>query len=227
MATAVQELTPTWTAADLGERFGSMPLWRIRFDPFPGTATEQDVLDVLHKEGRLCELVDGVLVEKPMGFRESALAATLITFLKMFVTPRRLGTVTAPDGTLRLTAGLVRIPDVAFISWDRIPGRRLPQQPIPNLVPDLAVEVLSRSNTADEMERKRREYFGHGARLVWLIDPEARTVTVYTDPATSAVLHEAQTLDGGSVLPGFELPLRDLFAELDEQTPPPEPKSGS
>jgi Uma2 family endonuclease len=126
--------------------------------------------------------------------------------------------VTAPDGTIRLWAGRVRIPDVAFFSWDRMPGRRRPPEPIPTLAPDLAVEILSRSNTRAEMRLKRQDYFAVGVRLVWEVDPVARTVSVYTavEPA-ALVLTEAATLDGGAVLPGFALPPRELFAELDRQ----------
>ena len=83
--------------------------------------------------------------------------------------------------------------------------------------PDLAVEVLSESNTAEEMARKLREYFAAGVRLVWMIDPRDRTATVFTGPELSRMLDETHTLDGGDVLPGFQLPLRDLFAELDLQ----------
>ena len=215
MTTALQ--TKKWTAADLGNHFGPMPLWRIRFNPMPGEATEEDVLDVLAKEGKLCELIEGVLVEKVMGLRESCLAGMLIHLLRTFLSGRRMGTVSAPDGMLRLGPGLVRIPDVAFISWDKFSERRLPDEPIPDLAPDLAVEVLSPSNTKREMERKLQEYFEHGVRLVWLVDPDQRTVEVFTAPDQSVVLHEDQTLDGGEVLPGFSLPLRQLFAELDLQ----------
>jgi Uma2 family endonuclease len=158
-----------------------------------------------------------VLVEKPMGYGESLLAVYLIVLLDGFVRPRNLGLVTAPDGTMRLWAGRVRIPDVAFTSWDRIPGRRRPPQPIPDLAPDLAIEVLSRSNTRAEMRLKRQDYFAAGVCLVWEVDPEARTVSVYTAPEGPTVLTEADTLDGGTVLAGFTLPLRDLFAELDRQ----------
>ena len=101
--------------------------------------------------------------------------------------------------------------------WERLPGRRIPSEPIPDLAPDLAVEVLSPGNTPGEMARKRQEYFAAGVRLVWLVDPEARTVEVYTDPEQSTVRHEADTLEGGAVLPGFALPLRELFAELEHQ----------
>jgi Uma2 family endonuclease len=139
--------------------------------------------------------------------------------LSAFVVPRNLGSVSGADGTLRLFPGLVRIPDVAFIAWDRVPGGTIPEEPIPDLVPDLAIEVLSASNTPGEMARKRREYFAAGIRLAWMVEPQTRTVTVFTGPDQSRTLNESQTLDGGEVLPGFALPLRDLFAELDRQGP--------
>jgi Uma2 family endonuclease len=209
---------PIDNLAELVERLGGIPLERIRFRPFPGTATEADVIAAMEApRKRLCELIDGVLVEKAMGYSESVLATALIAALWSFVRPHNLGLVTAPDGTMRLWAGRVRMPDVAFTSWDRMPGRRRPPQPIPDLAPDLAVEVLSRSNTAAEMRLKRQDYFTARVRLVWEVDPEARTVSVYTAPDGPTVLTEADTLDGGGVLPGFTLPLRDLFGELDRQ----------
>jgi Uma2 family endonuclease len=203
------------TLADMLRQLGNIPAERVRWNPLPGTATEEDVVEVENRENHLCELVDGVLVEKPMGMRESLLAGVLIELLRDFVVPRNLGLVTAPDGMLRLSRGLVRIPDVSFISWDRIPGRRVPTVPIPALAPDLAIEVLSPSNTPEEMARKLREYFEAGVRLAWFIDPVGRTVTVYTAAEQFEVFSEAETLKGEPVLPGFVLPLRELFAELD------------
>ncbi len=150
-----------------------------------------------------------------MSYRESLLAGLLVTLLNGFVRPRNLGLVTGADGMVRLFPGLVRIPDVAFASWARIPNGRVPTEPIPHLVPDLAVEVLSKSNTAAEMARKCGEYFAAGVRMVWLIDPESRTVTVYTAPDQSTVLDETQMLDGSPILPGYTLSVRELFAELD------------
>jgi Uma2 family endonuclease len=204
------------TTTGLVTRVGDIPLDRICFDPQPGTATEQDLLDLHAKTGRLYELVDGVLVEKAMGLAEAFLAAALVGILRTWVKPRNLGAVLGADGMMRLAPGLVRIPDVSFAYWHRFPNRQVQVGvPIPDLVPDLAVEVLSLSNTADEIERKRGEYFTGGTQLVWIIDPRARTVEVFTAPTVSTLLHEADTLDGGAVLPGFTLPLRDLFAELD------------
>jgi Uma2 family endonuclease len=206
---------PAETVADLLAHLGDIPPTRLRLHPPLGTATEQDVLDVHARTDRLCELVEGVLVEKAMGFRESFLAAALITILWDFVKRRKLGLVTGADGMMRLASGLVRIPDVAFVSWECLPGRRVPSEPIPDLAPDLAVDVLSPGNTPGEMARKRQEYFATGVRLVWIVDPVARTIAVYTAPEQSTVLQEAQTLAGEPVLPGFTLPLRRLFAALD------------
>jgi Uma2 family endonuclease len=153
-----------------------------------------------------------------MGYSESILASYLIVLLDAFVRPNNLGHGTAPDGTIRLWPGRVRILDVAFFSWDRLPNRQRPREAIPTLAPDLAVEVISRTNTRVEMRRKREDYFAVGVRLVWQVDPDDRTVHVYTalEPA-DAVLSESDTLDGGSVLVGFQLPLSTLFAELDRQ----------
>ena len=204
------------TLADLLERLGSLPPERIRMHPPPGTATERDVLANHGGTKRLCELVDGVLVEKAMGFYESHLAAVLIRLLGNFVERHDLGIVLAPDGTLRLTPGLVRIPDVSFISWDHFPNRRLPSEPIPDLAPDLAVDILSSSNTEQEMRRKLREYFAAAVILVWYADPRTRTVRCYTSPEDVTTLTESDTLDAAPVLPGFMLPVRDWFGQADD-----------
>src|SRR4051794_20330640 len=213
--TALDRLThPLETLAELVERLGDIPLSRIRLQPAPGTATEADVVALERGEKRLCELVDGVLVEKAMGFKEACLAGALLALLRDFVVPRNLGLVSGADGMVRLFPDLIRIPDVAFVAWDRIPGGRMPADPVPQLAPDLAVEVLSPGNTVAEMARKRLEYFRAGVRLVWLVDPEARTVTVYNAPEQSRRLDESQELDGGDVLRGFLAPIPSLFSQL-------------
>jgi Uma2 family endonuclease len=207
---------PILTLADLMKRLGNVPLERVRFHPPPGTAVEKDVLES-DRIGVTCELVDGVLVEKAMSYRESLLAFFLSKMLDNFVRPSNLGLITGEQGTVRLFAGLVRIPDVAYTSWDRLPGRRVPYTPIPDLAPDLAVEVLSQSNTKAEMKRKRHDYFSAGVRLVWLADPKTRTVDVYTSEKRFTQLTVDDVLEGGVVLPGFRLSVREWFAELDRQ----------
>jgi Uma2 family endonuclease len=217
MATVADVSPPVvWvTAADLWERLGQVPLERIRLSPPPGEATEQDVLNLIDHADRICELVDGVLVEKTMGYIESLLAMAIGEFLRRFVRERKSGIVLGPDGTLKILPRQVRIPDVCYISWDRFPGGKLPQTPIPAVAPELAVEMLSEGNTEGEMQRKLRDYFAAGVRLVWYVDPRTRTVAVYTSPEQCTVSTDGDLLTGGDVLPGFELPLRELFAEIE------------
>ncbi len=212
MATVTTASPTLWTVADLLAYFGPIPAYRIRHNPPPGMATEQDVINIGAHEDRLCELYNGVLVEKTVGYYESRLAVLLVYFLESYLEKHDLGIALGADGTVRLFPGQVRIPDASFYSWNRFPNRQLPAKPIPDLVPDLAVEVLSESNTKKEMDRKLREYFKAGTRLVWYVDPNARSGRVYTSPRKSRLVTEDQTLNGGDVLPGFALPLRKLFA---------------
>ncbi len=212
MSRATQAPPEFRTVADLLHRLGDVPPDRVRLRPTPGTATERDLLK---PEAKLCELVEGVLVEKPMGLVESMLTMELAMYLVAFVKRHHLGVVTGPDGTIRLMPGLVRIPDIAFISWERLPGRRAPTTTFLDLGPDLAIEVLSKGNTRREMERKLREYFAAGTRLAWLIDPRTRSAWVHTSPEAVTKLGADGTLDGGDILPGFALRLVELFECLD------------
>lgn len=196
---------------DLLARFPDYPPERIRLVPAPGTATKQDVLDIDRTEGKLCELIDGVLVEKAVGFKEAFLASRLGFLLTGFALQNKLGIVLGADGTVELFPGQVRIPDVAFYSLARFPGGVIPEDPIPELAPDLAVEVISRTNTRGEMFAKRKDYFFAGVRLVWLVNHRTRTVEVYTGVDQATTLTDADTLTGGDVLPGFSLPLAELF----------------
>src|SRR4051812_40763804 len=92
--------TKTRTLADILKGLGNVPTSRIRFQPCPGTATEDDVLATQAKEDRLCELIDGILVEKAMGFAESLLAVYIASILRSFVRSRKLGLVAGPDGMM-------------------------------------------------------------------------------------------------------------------------------
>lgn len=210
MSHAIDSQT-TWTAADLVHRFGPIPLSRVRHDPAPGTATEQDVIFIHDRENRLYELVENTLLEKAVGTYESYLAAVLVRMLGSFAAEHDLGIVLGADGMLRLAPGLVRIPDVSFISWDRIADRRIPDQPIADFVPDLAIEVISPGNTREEMKRKLGEYFDAGVRLVWYIYPRPREVHVYTAAEDCQVLSQDETLDAGDVLPGFSVLIATVF----------------
>ena len=197
--------------ADLG---GIAPS-RVRAFPAPGSATLDDLIETQRTDDRLCELVDGTLVEKPMGWQESLLAMVLVGSLGGFLESHPLGVITGPDGVTQLFEKIARAADVAFFCWGRMPDGKLPTHPVPELVPDFVVEVLGISNTRGEMARKRREYFQAGVRLVWMVDPQSRTVAVYTDPESFSVASEEDIIDGRDVLPGWTVDLGSLFAKLD------------
>lgn len=203
------------TLADVHDRLGNVPLDRILWNPRPGTATEEDVIRYADREPkRLVELVDGVLVEKPMGNREALFAMTFGAILIGYVRARNLGVVAAPDAIVRMRSGRRRLPDIYFTPWERLPSRRAHLGRVANYPIDLAVEILSESNTRAEMASKRREYFGADTLLIWEIDPVTETVDVYespTDPDAHRTLTRTDTLDGGTVIPGFTLPLHELF----------------
>jgi len=207
------------TMADLLRRLGDVPPARVRMRPNPGTATEADVIAIKAKENRLFELVDGTLVEKGMGYAESRIALGLAHHLETYLETNDLGILAGADGMLRLQFRRVRIPDVSFISWARIPDPSVLDQPIPDLVPDLAVEILSPSNTRGEMEIKLREYFAAGVRVVWYVNPPTRTARVYNSPETWTDISPDGAMEGGDILPGFRLGMRDWFDRAERRGP--------
>jgi len=201
------------TLADVLRDLGVSPK-RIRMKPAPGKATEADLIRIRTHEKRIYELVYGVLVEKIMGAPQACITAVLVCEVGLFVQRNDLGFIMTPDGPTRLLEGLVRIPDLSFFSWDRMPSKEYPTTPIAGVIPNLAAEVLSPGNTRAEMARKLKEYFLAGVELAWVVDPYKRTVAVYAAPDRVTTLTEKQALDGGHVLPGFTMPVKDLFARL-------------
>ena len=214
MLIAAKAMAKAESAAELLHRLGDIAPERIRIYPYPGTATVKDVVEIESRENRLFELVDGVLVEKIIGYQEALIATAIIHALYDFVSARDLGAVTGPDGMIRFLKNLVRMPDVAFVKWEKFPGGEISNEAAPRIVPDLAVEVLSKGNTQGEMSRKLQEYFQAGVPLVWFVDPQTKTVTVYTSLTRSKIIPTSGTLDGGKVLPGFKLPVASLFSKL-------------
>ncbi len=213
-------MTPTATepdtVADLLHDLGGIPPERVLWTPRPGTATEADLLRCIDREPkRLVELIDGTLVQKPMGKREAMLGGWLATLLNNFIVPRRLGYVAGADGPIRMTTRRVRMPDEWYVARASLPDGADDDDAIADYPPDVAVEVVSKGNTKREIEQKRREYFAVGCKLVWVVDRKVRTVTASTDPDTAVTLGVGDTLTGGDVLPGFAVPVADIFGHLD------------
>jgi Uma2 family endonuclease len=202
--------------SELLEALGGIPPARICCDPLPGAARKRDLIRLNAQNNKLFELVDRTLVEKPMGVHESFLAGELLAILRDFIKERDLGFLCPPDLMIEILPKIVRAPDVSFIPWTKRPEKTIPRKSISDLIPDLVVEVLSPSNTSAEITRKIEEYFRAGIILVWTIDPRKLTAEVYSDPDTKTTLDESGTLDGGGVLPGFQLPLAKLFERLEK-----------
>jgi len=215
MASVSETGVPVWTASEVIAHFGDIPIARIRTSPSPGEATEADVIELHERHDRLYELIDGTLVEKTMGWKEAELAIIIATMLRNFVSANRLGKVFGPDGMFRLEPEQIRIPDVAFISKQRFAGRTVEAGAFWELGCDLAIEVISPSNTRREMERKLTDYFAAGVAIVWLVYLNTREVAVYSSPNKSVALRGDDVVDGSTVLPGFTVPVAQLFAELD------------
>ncbi len=213
---AIAEIpTKVETFADLWDRLGNVSLERIRIQPLPGAATEADVVAArLAPERRLCELVEGVLVEKIMGTKEAMLALWIGHLLLNFLEENDLGIALGADGAVCLMPGLVRIPDVSFVSWSKLPGKKLPDQPIADLVPDLAVEVLSTGNTAKEMQRKLQEYYQAWIAVVWVVDPKTQTGEIITSPTDRQTIAADGELQAKTILPGFRVLLAELFKKV-------------
>lgn len=153
------------TAAELAARVGDVPLRRVRTDPTPGSAVEADVERILREEDRICELIDGILVEKAASDETAALSLEIGRLLGNFVVVLRLGWILGPDGFVRLFGTRLRAPDVSFVRRGQRTGGRLQRRGFADTAPALAVEVFSPGNTEREIEEKRLEFFAAGTEL--------------------------------------------------------------
>lgn len=128
----------------------------------------------------------------------------MITEIHLYLATNPIGFVFGEQGPYRLLPRRMRVPDVAFVRWERLPTRKLPRGQLLNVAPDLVVEILSPSNARKELEMKLKEYFQASVRLVCYVDPETRSAAVYGSPTEVEQLDAGGLLDGRDVLPGFE-----------------------
>ncbi len=164
----------------------------------------------------LYEVVNGQRVElPPMGAKEISVASVLHFYLCLHLYRHNTGWAFAEMlFRLRGIPKLERRPDLAFVPYDRWPQRIVPDLDAWEMIPALAVEVVSKNNTAEEIEEKITDYFENGVALVWVIYPRQLKIYIYESLKSIRVLDIGDTLDGGSVLPEFRLPVAKLFGEL-------------
>jgi Uma2 family endonuclease len=181
-------------------------------------ATEKTLLTAddllrLPDDGMRHELVRGELrTMPPAGGEHGIVAGEAFGVLRDYVRPRRLGVVFAAETGFFLahSPDLVRAPDVAFVAAGRLQGERPPRGYV-DLVPDLVVEVISPYDRAADVEEKVEDWLEAGVRLLWLVHPRRRWVTVYRSRHDIRRLTADEELDGGDVLPGFTCRVADLF----------------
>jgi Uma2 family endonuclease len=165
----------------------------------------------LPDDGWRLELVRGQVVrEPPSGFEHGEIAFHIGSILHAFVRENHLGRVVGTDTGFVLfdEPPTVRAPDVAFVREEQVAFDRKGFAP---LAPDLAVEVVSPSNTMSEIHEKILDYLGAGSRLVWVVDPVSRTVVIYRSRDEIRLITKDGEIDGGDVLSGFRLKVSELF----------------
>jgi Uma2 family endonuclease len=162
------------------------------------------------QQNRLFELINGEIVEKVGSFKPSEIAAWIITFLNVYLLKTRLGYVTGADGSYILAPNYEFIPDAAYISKTSLPDR--PERQVFG-APNLAVEVKSPTDSKRELRQKAEDYLRFGTKMVWLVCPDDQRVEVYIPDQDVIEVNLDGIIDGGAVLPGFALPVRDIFPQ--------------
>src|SRR4029453_7993326 len=172
-------------------------------------ATLEDLMK-MPKAGYKYELVDGAIVASPTGMYHSEVGARISYILQKFLDQAPLGRIYGSDVGIQLPDGNLRSPDACFVSAGKLPGGKSPVT-FGELVPDLAVEVLSPGDSAREVADKIGEYLECGVRVVWLLDPKGKTVTVYRTLTDARRLSSEEVLTAEPVLPGFSCRVSQFF----------------
>jgi Uma2 family endonuclease len=161
------------------------------------------------------ELIDGALIESSLAVEASScVSATIVALVGQFVYERRLGRVYSAGCGFVLfpDRDTVRVPDVAFVSAERAPQGEA-RKHFPRLAPDLAVEVRSPTDRMADVVAKVAMYLHSGVQLIWLVDPDLKTVVVFRPDESPRTLGTNDALDGGEVLPGLPIPIHEIFRE--------------
>jgi Uma2 family endonuclease len=172
--------------------------------------TDEELL-ALPRDGSKYEVVDGELVRmSPGGWPHERIISRLVARIQAHVEREKLGDVLGSNAMYVLPSGNKRSPDISFVGAGRL-ARDAGQDLFPRFAPDLAVEIVSPSETPRKVLDKVGEYLQGGVRLVWVIEPEKRRATSYRALTSVREIGEGQTLDGEEVVPGFRCPLREIL----------------
>lgn len=183
----------------------------------PGVLTIEALISadevLAHPEWEPCELVRGkVIAMSPAGAWHGSVAAKIITKLSVFNEIHQLGEVFSSETGFIAARNpdTVPAPDAMFLSKKRMPSEGISSAYL-SVVPDLAVEVISPSETVFDAGKKAEEYLVAGVAMVWVVDPRARSARVFHSGRAMLELNESQTLSGEEILPGFQLALKSIF----------------
>lgn len=179
-------------------------------------ALDEATVEPVEEDRKGYELVDGAWVEKEMSNWSAVVESNLHVVLKNHVRGHKLGFVLLSEGRYQMFADrpdLVRKPDMSFVRFGRLPGDAVPRRRM-ELAPDLAVEVVSPTDLADSVQTKLDEYLRAGVRLSWFVYIPTKTVWAYRPDGTAKVYRAADALPGEDVLPGFAVPVAELFEGL-------------
>ncbi|MBF2000670.1 MAG: Uma2 family endonuclease [Synechococcales cyanobacterium C42_A2020_086] len=177
--------------------------------------TDEEFMALSNDEHRY-ELVNGELIDMGnSGMEHGYVACILSAVLTTFVQQNKLGAVCDSSTAFTLKSGNRRSPDVSFVARERLKGLKRPPRGFFQGSPDLVVEILSPNNTIEEIHEKIVEYFQNETRLVWVIHPDEKYVLVYHTSEPDCFLRSDDLLEGEAVVPGFAMPIADLFAEWD------------
>jgi hypothetical protein len=204
------------TLAEVIDRLGHVPLDRVWAVPYPGSATELDLIAAERWErGKLLELVDGILVEKAVTTAGAVIGAHLVMLLGNHIKDQDAGVLLGATCPFLLRPGLVRKTNVAFVPWERIPGGRIDMDEFfARFAPALIVELMTDTTPQAEIDRKLSEFFAAGTRLAWVIAPRGQSARMYTEPGVYRRVTKAGSLDASAVLPGLKIPMSELSSCL-------------
>ena len=170
----------------------------------------------LNRDGHRYEIVNGELIDMGnSGAKHGYICSILMILLGGYVRLHKLGAMFDSSTAFKMKSGNKRSPDISFVAKERLQGLEDLPDGFLEGAPDLAVEILSPSNTVEEIHNKLVEYFENEARLVWVIHPKEQYVLVYRSAQSpDRLLKSTDSLDGEDVVPGFNLPIADLFQKL-------------